>query len=208
MNPIFNQSKCDKGSWVFAACTSMEGAHFQASGKLLKFAEQQLIDCVHDAVGCYGGNPALAYDYYLSHDAMKEHDYPYYAKNNTSCAYQSGTHVRAENTDVIPIRDVVAMKDALSKNVLSVAIEISCDQFYNYKSGIFTDDYNECGGLNLNHFNNIVGWGVDEDSKLEYWIMRNSWGTEWGEQGYMRLKIQEGMGVVGIQKQALFTTSN
>jgi len=70
-----------------------------------------------------------------------------------------------------------------------------------YSSGIFDDA--GCG-TRLDHATLVVGWGVENDT--EYWIMKNSWGTTWGEKGYMRLAIQAGKGVCGIQNEPTFPT--
>jgi len=72
-----------------------------------------------------------------------------------------------------------------------------------YKTGIFNSV--ECGN-ELDHATNVVGWGIEDGQ--EYWIMRNSWGTGWGEQGYIRIEIQEGDGICGIQMQPQFPTTN
>jgi len=95
------------------------------------------------------------------------------------------------------------MKAALAKAPLSVAIEADRSVFGQYKSGIFNSS--SCG-TNLDHATNVVGWGSSNGT--DYWIMRNSWGTSWGEKGYMRLEIQNGAGVCGIQTRPLYPTSN
>ena len=71
------------------------------------------------------------------------------------------------------------MKLALEQGVISVAIQANKAVFQNYKEGIFDDD--ACGGSNLDHAVNLVGWGVDIAENVEYWILRNSWNTSWGE---------------------------
>jgi len=68
--------------------------------------------------------------------------------------------------------------------------------FQNYRSGIF--DNTSCG-TRLDHGVGIVGWG--KQSGREYWILRNSWGKSWGESGYMRMAIETGKGVCGVQMQ-------
>merc|ERR1711937_449934 len=96
------------------------------------------------------------------------------------------------------------MKVALSEGVISVAIQANKAVFQQYKEGIFDDE--GCGGLNLDHAVNLVGWGAEDD--VEFWILRNSWNTTWGEKGYMRMKIENGKGVCGVQKQPLSATAD
>jgi len=95
------------------------------------------------------------------------------------------------------------MKAALAKKPLSVSIEADRSVFGNYRSGIFNSS--SCG-TSLDHATNVVGWG--SSGSTDYWIMRNSWGTSWGEKGYMRLEIVSGHGICGIQMEPLYPTSN
>lgn len=92
------------------------------------------------------------------------------------------------------------MKIAVQSSILSVVVDASRYEFQTYTSGIFTST--SCG-TNLNHTANIVGWGVSDEG-MEYWIMRNLWGTSWGDQGYMKLEIVDGQGLCGIQSEPLY----
>ena len=92
-----------------------------------------------------------------------------------------------------------AMKTALNSHILSVAIEADKMVFQTYSSGIF--NASTCG-TNLDHATNVVGWGTS--GTTDYWIMRNSWGTTWGEAGYMQLQIVSGVGICGIQMEPLY----
>ena len=91
------------------------------------------------------------------------------------------------------------MKAALAIQPLSVSIEADKSVFQSYSSGIFSSTL--CG-TNLDHATNVVGWGTS--GTTEYWVMRNSWGTTWGEKGYMRLAIVSGSGICGIQSSPLY----
>ena len=95
------------------------------------------------------------------------------------------------------------MKSALEKQPISVSLEADQKVFQQYESGIF--DSAACG-TNLDHATLLVGYG-SEDGK-DYWIMKNSWGTTWGEEGYMRLEITFGAGICGIQIEPLWPESN
>jgi len=88
------------------------------------------------------------------------------------------------------------MKSALNDHVLSVAIQANQYAFQLYSGGIFT---NTSCGTNLDHATNVVGWGTS--GSMEYWLMRNSWGTSWGDAGYMYIEQVSGHGICGIQME-------
>jgi len=135
---------------------------------------------------------------------MSESSYPYTAKDGT-CKYSSSNNTGVNCTgwaNVTP-NDPNAMKAQLAKSALAVAIEADKRVFQSYTSGVFTST--SCG-TNLDHATNVVGWGTE--SGMDYWLMRNSWGTSWGEQGYMKLEIVSGAGICGIQSDPQYATAN
>ena len=91
------------------------------------------------------------------------------------------------------------MKIAMSKSVLSVAIEAITPEFRQYKTGIFNST--ACG-THTDHATNVVGWG--SSNGVDYWLMRNSWGAGWGDSGYMRIEIVDGAVICGIQTRPLY----
>ena len=93
------------------------------------------------------------------------------------------------------------MKTALAGRPLSVSIEADKAVFQNYSSGIFNST--ACG-TTLDHAVIVVGWGVS--GTTEYWTVRNSWGSSWGEKGYIRLAITSGAGICGVQSSPLYPT--
>ena len=125
---------------------------------------------------------------------MSESAYPYRARQGT-CQYNSKNTTGVYSTGYVNIqRDSPSqMKAALQVKPFSVSIHSDCGGFQSYRSGIFNDT--SCG-TDSDHVTNVVGWG--SSSGTDYWIMRNSWGTSWGEKGYMRIAITEGAGIVGI----------
>ena len=167
----------------------------------MKFSEQQLIDCVKPNHGCAGGNVAHAFGYYEQHDALFLDGYPYTGRNGkcTDNIMQFGSGVKTHKYSNVKKNDPVAMKVALERGPLTVAVEADHIPFQNYKSGIF--DNVECGEK-LDHALTLVGWG--KQYGREYWIVRNSWGRSWGENGYMRMAIESGQGVCGVQKDPVY----
>jgi C1A family cysteine protease len=162
-------------------------------------SEQQLVSCDTQNGGCNGGTKELAFGYYSNHGPMSENAYPYVAMD-TTCQYDANSawNIHTDSSSpatYVTFDDLNSMYAALQKTVLSVSICASSTAFHTYSSGIFNDP--TCGDQH-NHATNVVGYGTV--GTTNYWLMRNSWGTDWGEQGYMRLQVYEsGNGICGIQ---------
>ena len=154
--------------------------------------------------GCNGGNQSVAFKYLEKNKAELESVYKYTAKNG-SCQYDesSATSVNVSKYTNVKADNVEQMKAAVAKQPVSVSIEADKRVFQQYKSGVF--DSAECG-TKLDHAVLVVGYGTESGS--DYWILKNSWGTVWGEEGYMQVAVQDGKGVCGIQMGPLYPSSN
>jgi len=208
VTPVKDQGQCGS-CWTFSSTGALEGAHQIATGTLLSFSEQQIVDCAnakhgYASFGCNGGNQSVAFKYLETHKAELESTYKYTAKNG-SCNYDesSATAVEVSTYTNVTADNVDQMKAAVAKQPVSVSIEADKMVFQQYKSGIF--DSAKCGDK-LDHATLVVGYGTSDGT--DYWIMKNSWGTVWGDQGYMQLAIESGKGVCGIQMGPLYPSSN
>jgi len=211
VTPVKDQGGCGS-CWAFSSTGSLEGAHQIATGELLSFSEQQLVDCAYLNYGnyaCNGGLQTNAYKYYEDgHKAEVESVYPYTSGKNPvkgDCAYEasSATAVSVSNyTDVTP-NNADQMKAALAQQPLAVAIEADKMVFQTYKSGVLTDA--KCG-TNLDHAVLAVGYG--NENGQDYWLVKNSWNTTWGDQGYIKLAIVDGEGICGVQMEPLAPSTN
>jgi len=201
VNAIQDQGQCGS-CWAFSTMASVEGEHAIATGELLKFSEQELVDCDGLSAGCNGGSMALAFRWLESHDAELESDYGYKARDGT-CAYDSTpkTNVTTTGYNNVQQRSMSQLKAAVAQGVVSVAIEADRAVFQAYKSGIF--DSASCG-TTLDHGVALVGYG--SEAGTDYWILRNSWNTTWGEEGYMKLAMQDGAGICGVNLGAVYPT--
>jgi len=196
---IKDQGQCGS-CWTFSSVAALETMWARTTGYLYSLSEQQLVDCDTACYGCNGGWQYKAFKYYESYYAHQESTYRYTGRDGT-CKYANyqPTNVKTKGYTNVSANNPTQMKSALMQGVLAVSIEADQSVFQRYRSGIFNSS--ACG-TKLDHATNVVGWG--SSGGVEYWIMRNSWGQSWGEQGYMRLQIVSGKGICGIQNEPLY----
>jgi len=204
VTPVKNQASCGS-CWAFSSTGGMEGAHFVASGKLLSFSEQQLVSCSKLNHACNGGSMALAFRFYKTHAAVLEADYPYTsgAGKTAACETKPATDVKTSGYSMVTPNNPDQLKAALDKAPVSVAIEADKIAFQSYQSGVLTGS--ACG-TQLDHGVLAVGYGTENGTP--YYLVKNSWGPTWGDAGYIKIGIESGPGVCGIQEQPYQPTTN
>lgn len=195
---VKDQGQCGS-CWSFSATGSMEGAWAIKTGKLVSFSEQQLIDCsiVYGNSGCQGGLMEAAFEYAIDKGACTESDLPYKANAGLCSGCSTVAHF-SKCVDVTQ-NNQLHLKEAVSSGPVSVAIEADTLIFQFYKGGIVDDV--KCG-TNLDHGVLVVGYG-SENGK-DYWIVKNSWGPHWGDNGYIRIARNNSTrdaGICGIAAQ-------
>uniref|UniRef100_A0ABM5EYS7 Pro-cathepsin H n=1 Tax=Pogona vitticeps TaxID=103695 RepID=A0ABM5EYS7_9SAUR len=196
VTPVKNQGPCGS-CWTFSTTGCLESAIAIATGKLLNLAEQQLVDCAQNFNnhGCSGGLPSQAFEYILYNKGLMGEDmYPYHAENGT-CKFQPQKAI-AFVKDVINITlyDEQGMEEAVGRyNPVSFAFEVTED-FMHYKQGVYTSTQCDKTPDKVNHAVLAVGYG--EENGLPYWIVKNSWGFQWGMDGYFY--IERGKNMCGL----------
>jgi len=183
VTPIKNQQQCGS-CWAFSTTGSVEGAHFLAKGALVSLSEQNLVDCsdAQGNQGCNGGLMTQAMDYIISNKGIDtEASYPYTAQDGT-CKF-SAAHI---GSDLVSYTNVQQGSEAdlvakINLGPTSVAIDASHSSFQMYKSGIYYEP--ACSPTALDHGVLAVGYGATGSS--DYYIVKNSWGTDWGMAGYI-----------------------
>lgn len=196
---VKNQGKCGS-CWTFSTTGCLESATaIHATGNpLYVLSEQQLVDCAtaFDDFGCNGGLPSHAFEYIKYNKGLEsEDDYPYDAKVG-NCEFNPAL-VKAFVFDVVNITkdDEDSLVNAVgSMNPVSVAFEVTED-FMHYKSGVYSNP--KCSKLpsKVNHAVLAVGYDQDASGK-RYWIIKNSWGTTFGIDGYFYM--ERGTNMCGV----------
>ena len=206
VNVVRDQGQCGS-CWAFSAVGAMESrSYIRGIDKmgLLQLSEQQLVDCAGGSYGnegCNGGDMGAAFDYAKDYAMMNRTDYPYTAQDGT-CAYDGNkvTKVKPSDKTYVTPNSAVALKTAIADGPVSVAIEADTFVFQFYSGGILNS---AACGTNLDHGVVAIGYGVDQ-TKGEYYIVRNSWGASWGLRGYINIAIKDGQGICGIQMEPVY----
>jgi C1A family cysteine protease len=203
VNEVVAQHECGS-CWAFVGIVAVEGAWKISGRNLEKFAEQQLVDCAAwtGAEGCSGGWMEHVYEHILKvGGVMRSSDYPYKATVQDCKEDKSKFVGKLKDWLSIPSGDCKNLLLAITYSTIATAIDAGYMPFY--KSGVY--DYPHCSD-SINHAVSIVGYGTDWGNGKPYWLVRNTFGPEWGEEGYIRMDrtIQPNSGICGLCKRASF----
>jgi C1A family cysteine protease len=206
VTPVKNQEQCGS-CWAFSTTGVLEGFHAINTGTLLSFSEQQIVDCDTTCYGCDGGWPYLAMVYTAANGIEQESTYPYTGVDGT-CAYnKADTTAVNTNYAFVTAESTNALLTAIVSMPVSVCIEADQDIFQLYTSGVITAAQ-DCGA-SIDHA--VLAVGYDTIQGQQAFIVKNSWGATWGDDGYVYIATTQsanaGEGVCGILYQPSIPTN-
>jgi len=201
VTPVKNQGHCGS-CWAFSATGGIEGVWAKKVGELISVSEQQLLDCGPGS--CNGGNMGKAWDT-AKGGVMTEEDYPY-EHEEKECRFNANQAVSSvTGHHSVHHGDEEQLEQALVQIGYPVSIAVRASStFRHYSSGVY-DDVGCIDDGNLNHAILVVGYHKTNPDN-EYWIVKNSWGANWGKQGYIKMRMSKN--ICGMAERGTYPTLN
>lgn len=208
VGPVRDQRNCG-ACYAFAAVGLVEAAEYLRTGVLRGLSTQELVDCsvLTGNRGCKGGKITSALRYIERNGITLESTYPYVHYEHQDClSLPNSPKIHISSHISVPKADQLQLKAAVSVQPVAVAIQADQPFFRLYSQGVI----DRACGSHLNHAVLLVGYGTTPEG-IDYWLVRNSWGTSWGEAGYVKiLREDEGKdeGACGITLDASYVTTS
>jgi cathepsin L len=181
---VKDQGQCGS-CWSFSTTGSIEGCHKIQTGTLTSLSEKNLMDCSWSDgnQGCDGGLMTSAMQYVIDNGGIDtEASYPYSPESSQDCEFKkANVGSTLSSYSNVQQGSESSLQQAVSKGPTSVAIDASHSSFQFYSSGVYYEP--DCSSSQLDHGVLAIGWGTSSGS--DYWIVKNSWGTDWGQQGFI-----------------------
>ena len=200
VSPVKDQGSCGS-CWAFSTVANLEGLYYAKKGVMKTFSEQMLVDCDTSDSGCNGGLMEYAFTWLKKNGVMLDSDYPYKGTKQT-CKSDKSKYVDMTVTGYKKLGSSWSTWSAVDEDEVKeflyetgpLAIALNADPLQTYSSGILDKTSTQCPTSGINHAVTLVGYGTENN--VAYWIVKNSWGTSWGEKGYFR--IRRGNGTCGV----------
>ncbi|XP_051229130.1 ervatamin-B-like [Lolium perenne] len=204
---VKHQGECGS-CWAIAATDAMESVHFLENKKRTNLSAQELVDCNFHNDGCKGGTAVNAFIYVINYGIHSSEQFPYVGRR-TDCVMPPVKPVMAIRNyyHLHPRNEKMLMETVAKRPVVVLVVGANTTTFKHYSGGIFRGP---CG-IDRKHEALLVGYGTtpsddSNDPGVKYWVLRNSWGESWGENGYMRLERgnEADGGLCGIMEEPVY----
>jgi len=203
VSDVMNQGNC-KGSWAIASAGAVEGARVsQGLTTLIELSAQEILDCANGNSdhGCNGGLVDDAFFYVQQSGLTSDLIYPYTGTNQTcNSAAASQSVIQITGFYDVPANDISTLINAIALTPVVSHVEADGYVWQFYTTGVI----NKYCGNNVKHSVLVVGYS--QSATPPYYIVKNSWGQQWGETGYVRIGISGGPGICGIQSLSSYPT--
>ncbi|KAJ3683075.1 hypothetical protein LUZ60_013302 [Juncus effusus] len=202
---VKNQGQCGS-CWAFSSTGALEGTSAIATGELVSLSEQELVDCVSTNWGCNGGYMDYAFEWVVNNGGIDtESDYVYTAVDGACNRNKEANKVVTINGYQDVESNDAALMCAVAKQPVSVGIDASTLDFQLYTGGIYNGNCSS-NWDDIDHAVLIVGYG--SENNVDYWIVKNSWDTTWGDKGYIKIKRNKDLenGTCAINAMASYPT--
>lgn len=201
VGPVRNQGLCGS-CWAFSSLGALEGQMKKRTGVLVSLSPQNLVDCstIDGNLGCRGGYITKSYSYIIRNRGVDSESFYPYEHQNGKCRYSvKGKAAYCSNFNILPKGDERALQAAVATvGPIAVAVNAMLPSFHNYRGGLYNEP--SCNPKLINHAVLVVGYGTD--SGQDYWLVKNSWGSAWGEGGFIRIARNKrnlcGIATIGV----------
>jgi len=197
VSPVKNQQSCGS-CWTFSTAENIEGQWFLSGHTLVSLSEQWIVDCSHGCLqsepdlcngGCGGGLPWLAYEDIVKNGGLTDEAHDPYVGEQTSCPSGDPSVAKISNWTALDDNPTDIITFMVKQGPLSITL--NADLLFSYSGGVITGDPSTCPNDQSDHAVLLVGYDNTQSPPL--WIVKNSWGADWGEQGYFRIESDNGL---------------